>query len=138
LTATKLENLDAITDFPFEPVQHLGRETGKRLLVQVVGLGKVGEAQVHVLRKLSCQVYGYDPLLEEVPIEDITFSADKPFTECDIVFICTMESQVENVIRNMAASGQGLTVIKSSVVPKITKTLMAKSGLHISHNPEFF
>jgi len=138
LNATRLENPEVMISFPHESAQQVYKETGWRLLVQIIGLGIVGEAQAHVFRKLGCDVYGYDPFLKEAPIEDITFSANKPFAECDITFICTMESQVENVVKELKASGySGLIVIKSSVVPKTTKTLMAKYGLHICHNPEF-
>lgn len=138
LYATVLEIPNAKVNFTLEPVRDTYRETGWRPLVQIIGLGTVGEAQAHVFRKLGYDVYGYDPLLKETPIEDITFSATKPFVECDITFICTMESKVENVVRNLKASRyMGLIVIKSSVVPKTTKTLMAKYGLHICHNPEF-
>ncbi len=138
LHAAKLENPDAMIHFTPEPIRDTYRETGWRPLVQIIGLGTVGEAQAHVFRKLGYDVYGYDPLLKEAPIEDITFSATKPFVECDITFICTMENKVENVVKNLKASRyMGLIVIKSSVVPKTTKTLMAKYGLHICHNPEF-
>jgi len=49
-----------------------------------------------------------------------------------------MESQVENLVKQLKTLGyEGLIVIKSSVVPKTTKTLTEKYGLHICHNPEF-
>ncbi len=109
-----------------------------KLQTQVIGLGVVGIAQAHVLNKLGCEVYGYDPLLKGAPESHITFSANQPFVGCDITFICTREDQVENVVKLLTTSRQkGLIVIKSSVVPKTTKTLMAKHGVHICHNPEF-
>ncbi len=138
LNATKLENPDVMINFPLAPVLNIYRETGWKPIVQIIGLGTVGVAQAHVFRKLGCNVYGHDPLLKKAPIEDITFSANKPFAQCDITFICTMERKVENVVKNLKASNyRGLIVIKSSVVPKTTKTLMAKYGLHICHSPEF-
>lgn len=138
MKATKLEHSDVMINFSLEPVQDIYSETGKRPLVQIIGLGTVGEAQAHVLRKLGCEVCGYDPFLKEAPINNITFSANKTFAESNIAFICTMESQVEHVVKQLKTSGyKGLIVIKSSVVPKTTKTLMAKYGLHICHNPEF-
>jgi nucleotide sugar dehydrogenase len=138
LNATKLENPDVVLDSPLESVQRIYSEIGWRPLVQIIGLGVVGEAQAHVFRELGCDVYGYDPFLKEAPVEDVTFSANKPFIECDVTFICTMENQVENVVKELKDSGyRGLIVIKSSVVPKTTVTLMEKYGLHICHSPEF-
>ena len=138
LNTAKLENPVVMTEFSPEPVCGVYREIGWRPLVQIIGLGTVGEAQAHVFRKLGCNVCVYDPFLNEAPFEDIAFSANRPFSECDITFICTMENQVENVVKELKVSGySGLIVIKSSVVPRTTKTLMAKYGFHICHNPEF-
>ena len=138
MKTTMLEQSDVMIDFSLEPVHHIYSETGESPLVQIIGLGTVGEAQAHVLKKLGCEVCGYDPFLKEAPTSNINFSANKIFAESNITFICTMESQVENVVRQLKTSGyKGLIVIKSSVVPETTKTLMAKYGLHICHNPEF-
>jgi nucleotide sugar dehydrogenase len=138
LNAVTLENLDRMIGFPLEPIQHVYRENRWQPLIQIIGLGTVGEAQAYVFRKLGCDVCGYDPFLKGPPFEDMSFSSNKPFAESDITFICTMESQVEDVVKELKALGyMGLIVIKSSVVPKTTKFLMLKYGLHICHNPEF-
>jgi len=136
-TTTIVEDSDAMIDLPLELAPEICIETGEHLLVQVIGLGTVGTAQAHVLEKLGCDVYGYD-LFKKAPLNQITFSANNPSTECDITFICTMEDQVENVVQRLKTTGyKGLIVIKSSVTPMTTKTLMAKYGLHICHSPEF-
>jgi UDPglucose 6-dehydrogenase len=133
-----LEDYRVIANLPIEPDLEIYIETGDRPLVQVIGLGTVGKAQANVLKKLGCDVFGYDPLLRKAPAKYITFSAADPFSDCDITFICTLEDQVENAVRQLKKCGyKGLIVIKSSVVPKTTKTLMTKYDLHICHNPEF-
>jgi UDP-glucose 6-dehydrogenase len=138
LNATELEELDVIIDVVPESVQKIPSKTLVRPSIQVIGLGTVGVVHARVLENLGCDVYGYDPFLKETPANCVTFSANAPFLDCSITFICTMECQVEDAVRKLAASGyEGLIVIKSSVVPKTTETLMAKYGVHICHNPEF-
>jgi len=133
-----MEGSDVMVNLSFEPSLDIYVEFGEQPLVQVIGLGTVGLAQAHILNRLGCRVYGFDPLVKEAPADYVTFSTNQPFTDCDITFICTMEGQVENAVKQLATSGyKGLVVIKSSVLPKTTRTLMAKYGLHICHNPEF-
>jgi len=127
-----------MVNLTFEPSLDIYVEFGEQPRVQVIGLGTVGLAQAQILNRLGCRVYGFDPLINEAPADYVTFSTNRPFTDSDITFICTMEGQVENAVKQLSASGyKGLVVIKSSVLPKTTSTLMAKYGLHICHNPEF-
>ncbi len=49
MKATKLEHSDVMVNFSLEPVQDIYSETGERPLVQIIGLGTVGEAQAHQL-----------------------------------------------------------------------------------------
>jgi UDPglucose 6-dehydrogenase len=133
-----MEDSGVMVNLTFEPSLDIYVEFGEQPRVQVIGLGTVGLAQAQILNRLGCRIYGFDPSVKEAPSNYVTFSANQPFTDNDITFICTMEGQVENAVKQLATSGyKGLTVIKSSVLPKTTRTLMAKYGLHICHNPEF-
>lgn len=106
--------------------------------VQIVGLGVVGQAQAHLMKELGHEVTGYDikpvksPYLEGVQVsQSITNNAD-------LTFICPPENAVPGVMHNLVESRvHNPYVIKSTVPPGTTETLMKKYGVHICHNPEF-
>ena len=97
--------------------------------IGIVGYGMVGKAQEYLAKELG----------HEVLVTDITFSSDidKDVSECDIVFICTPERFIDEVISHHIENDKGLLVIKSTVPIGTTKELMEKYKIHICHNPEF-
>ena len=56
----------------------------------------------------------------------------------DISFICTPETVSEQALKNLVNENvKGVYVIKSTVPPGTTVSLMEKYNVHICHNPEF-
>jgi UDPglucose 6-dehydrogenase len=56
----------------------------------------------------------------------------------DFTFVCTPEGGVPAVIDDLISNEvEGLIVIKSTVPPGTTKSLVDKYNVHICHNPEF-
>jgi nucleotide sugar dehydrogenase len=107
------------------------------LKIQVIGLGVVGSAQVHLLNRLKHNVYAYDPFLKLKPDLEVVHESEMK-KDVDITFICTPEDNVEATIRKLVNKKvSGLYVIKSSVPPGTTKFLRKKYDIHICHNPEF-
>jgi nucleotide sugar dehydrogenase len=91
-------------------------------------------ATAHLLRKLGHEVLGFDIIPKPFPYGELV---EKPKSS-DVIFICTGERVVEDVIRDLVYNNvPGLYVIRSTTPPNMTKKLMKKYGIHICHNPEF-
>jgi nucleotide sugar dehydrogenase len=104
--------------------------------IQIIGLGTVGRAQVHLMEALGHKVYGYDvnhPL--DLPPR---LNLKKPKRGVDLTFICTNEDSLEAVMQALKdCSVDGLYVIKSTTIPGTTEKLAKNFDVHICHNPEF-
>jgi len=103
--------------------------------IQIIGLGIVGTAQACLSQKLGHDVIGYD-------IRHISSSYckvnDNIVKDTDIIFICTPESVVENVIRSLVdIDYNGIIAVRSTVPIGTIKYLSEKFDVHICHNPEF-
>lgn len=99
--------------------------------IQIIGLGIVGTAQAYLAKKLGHEVFGYD-----IALKEHSYCKVADIQDADITFICTPETIVEDVIKEVQES-KGLTVIKSTVPVGTTKTLAKKYDMYICHNPEF-
>jgi len=104
--------------------------------VGVVGLGVVGSAQAYLMNKLGYEIIGYDITNRELDYVEPT-SDLSAMRSCDVVFVCTPDDAVPEVVDGLVAHGVDFIVIKSTVPPKTTVNLMRKYGVHICHNPEF-
>ncbi len=103
--------------------------------IQIIGVGVVGSAQAHLASTLGHEVLGFDPGKTESPYAKMVKELDK---RADLTFICTPEAFADSMIlRLIRENVKGLYVIKSTVPPGTTKSLMAEHGIHICHNPEF-
>jgi len=103
--------------------------------VQIAGLGVVGKAQAHLMRKLGHTVTGYD--VQSVNFPEIRVT-DEPVKDADLTFICPPEKAVPGVLDYLVKSKvHNPYVIKSTIPPGTSQTLMQEYGVHICHNPEF-
>jgi UDPglucose 6-dehydrogenase len=103
--------------------------------VQIVGVGVVGSSQAYLMFNLGHEVLGYDH-------HKTSFEYARMLPEIaknvDITFICTPEGYVPGVVQDLVDKQVGgLIVIKSTVPPGTTRSLMNKYNAHICHNPEF-
>lgn len=106
--------------------------------IQVIGLGTVGLAQCFLAERLGHKVFGYDIVPKNPPSIVCVELVNEPKSDVDLTFICTPESEVENVVVDLQKNRvSGLYVIKSTVSPGATENLARKYELHICHNPEF-
>jgi UDPglucose 6-dehydrogenase len=103
--------------------------------IQIVGVGVVGGAQAYLASKLGHEVFGFDQKLSDFPHARMVKELEK---DVDLTFICTPESAAPEVVNKLVtAKVKGLYVMKSTVPPKTTQSLMEKHEIHICHNPEF-
>jgi nucleotide sugar dehydrogenase len=103
--------------------------------IQIAGLGVVGKAQAHLMKKLGHKVTGYDVKPVNFPEIQIT---DEPVVDADLTFICPPEKAVPSVLDYLVKSKvHNPYVIKSTIPPGTSQTLMQEYGVHICHNPEF-
>jgi nucleotide sugar dehydrogenase len=103
--------------------------------VQIAGLGVVGKAQAHLMRKLGHTVTGYDVKPVNFPEIQVT---SEPVRDADLTFICPPEKAVPGVLDYLVKSKvHNPYVIKSTIPPGTSQTLMQEYGVHICHNPEF-
>jgi nucleotide sugar dehydrogenase len=103
--------------------------------VQIAGLGVVGKAQAHLMRKLGHTVTGYDVIPVNFPEIQVT---NEPVRDADLTFICPPEKAVPGVLDYLVKSKvHNPYVIKSTIPPGTSQTLMQEYGVHICHNPEF-
>jgi len=103
--------------------------------IQVVGVGVVGSAQAYLAKTLGHEVFGYD---RRGSTADFYRSVRSPEVNVDVTFVCTPEAAVSEVVGDLFGKGvKGLYVIKSTVPPGTTQSLMERHGGHICHNPEF-
>jgi nucleotide sugar dehydrogenase len=103
--------------------------------VQIAGLGVVGKAQAHLMRKMGHTVTGYDVKPVSFPEIQVT---NEPVVDADLTFICPPEKAVPGVLDYLVKSKvHNPYVIKSTIPPGTSQTLMQEYGVHICHNPEF-
>jgi UDPglucose 6-dehydrogenase len=102
--------------------------------IQIIGLGTVGEATAYLFNKLGYEVLGYDIETKKSHYAKIL---EVP-TNADLTFICTPEKAVATVIEMlMDYKVEPPYVIRSTVKPGTTESLMKKYRIHLIHNPEF-
>jgi UDPglucose 6-dehydrogenase len=103
--------------------------------IQIIGVGVVGSSQAYLASHLGNEVVGVDRSKTSFEYARIV---REPEQDADITFITTPEAAVEEVIANLVKKQvKGILVIKSTVSPTTTRTLMDRHGIHICHNPEF-
>lgn len=103
--------------------------------IQIVGVGVVGEAQAYLASQLGHQVFGFDPRKQTCSHATMVSRLQ---TDVDITFICVPELEAERVVQQLVDENVGgLYVMKSSVPPGTTRSLMDKHRIHMCHNPEF-
>ncbi len=103
--------------------------------VQIVGVGVVGGAQAYLASKLGHEVLGVD---RGRPTSEYARMVPEMERDVDVTFICTQEAYVPGVVADLVERQvKGLYVIKSTVPPGTTRSLMEKYRIHICHNPEF-
>ncbi len=103
--------------------------------IQVIGVGVVGSSQAYLLSKLGHQVLGYDHHRTSFEYATMTKEISK---DVDLTFICVPEAFVPGVVKDLVSQKVGgLYVIKSTVPPGTTETMMKTYNIHICHNPEF-
>jgi nucleotide sugar dehydrogenase len=107
----------------------------KPMKIQIVGVGVVGGAQAYLASQLGHEVLGVDRGRSTSEHARMVKEMEQ---DVDITFICTQEAVVPEVIADLVYRRvKGLYVIKSSVPPGTTSSLMEKFSIHICHNPEF-
>lgn len=107
----------------------------RNMRIQIIGLGTVGVATAYLFSKLAHEVFGYDIKRVKNVYAKIL---KEPLTNIDITFICVNENDLEQVIKTLIDHGVPHPyVIRSTVKPGTTDTLMKKYGIHLIHNPEF-
>lgn len=109
------------------------KEKREKMKIGIIGLGIVGTAQAYLSQNLGHEVYGCDIVVKKHRYCEVV----KDYIDADIIFICTPEAVVEDVVKKLTEENTGLFVIKSTVPVGTTKTLAEKYDVHISHNPEF-
>lgn len=109
--------------------------------VGIIGLGMVGSAVQHGMKRIGRRVTGYDIKQQNTSLTDVL--------PCDIIFVCVPTpsredgscdtSIVEGVVSELAKAGyKGLVTIKSTVEPGTTDKLAKKyPGLRLAFCPEF-
>ncbi len=103
--------------------------------IQIVGVGVVGGAQAYLASKLGHEVVGVD---RGRPTSEYARMVKEMERDVDVTFICTQEAYVSGVVADLVQREvKGLYVIKSTVPPGTTRSLMEKYHIHICHNPEF-
>jgi len=110
--------------------------------ILVIGAGTVGMATGKGFLRFGHDVTFYDVSdvrRKELVTQDYRVS-ETLVDDADIIFICTPETVVENVIDQLIHEQiQGLKVIRSTVLPGTTNRIATKTAAynHICHNPEF-
>jgi nucleotide sugar dehydrogenase len=103
--------------------------------IQIVGVGVVGSSQAYLLFNLGHEVVGYDHHKTSFEYAKMLPDVEK---NVDITFVCTPEAYVPGVVQDLVVKQvKGLIVIKSTVPPGTTRSLIDKFKIHICHNPEF-
>lgn len=98
--------------------------------IGIVGMGTVGKATSNLFKQLGHRVLSHDITHQS---EKAEFTAICRYSE--IVFICTHEQVVKEVLERLSAEGyrdQGIKVIRSTTVPS-----MVNYEGRMAHNPEF-
>lgn len=113
--------------------------------ILIVGCGTVGMATGKGFLRFGHSVMFHDKSqvrLDELKAMGFSISLRKiGIPTCsDVIFICTPEDAVEQVIDEIVEKRvEGLKVIRSTVPPTTTRRLEVKTAMHnhICHNPEF-
>jgi UDPglucose 6-dehydrogenase len=108
------------------------------MFVQIIGAGTVGLATGEGLERLGHYISYYDinkNKLDEMKGKgyNTSFTINK---SSDVTFICVPEWEVYNVIEKIHKINN-IIVIRSTVEPGTTESLMKEFKCHIIHNPEF-
>jgi len=112
------------------------------LKLLLVGVGTVGGATGLGFLRLGHDVTFYDVLdAKRIELRKQGYKvSDTLDFNADVIFICTPESRVEEVVDQLTSHKvQGLKVIRSTVPPGTTRKLQTESATynHVCHNPEF-
>jgi len=108
------------------------------LKVLIVGCGIVGMTTGEGLKRFGHDVFFYDVNETRVAeLETQGYTTVSSPIDSDLLIVCTPEDTVEDVVRDIEESAEGLIVIRSTVIPGTTKKLMEIFDRHICHNPEF-
>jgi GDP-mannose 6-dehydrogenase len=103
--------------------------------IQIVGVGVVGTAQAYLASRFGHEVVGFDRSKTKSDYARMVKELER---DVDLTFVCVPEAAAGTMVGELADKGvKGLYVIKSTVPPSTTQTLMDRHGIHICHNPEF-
>lgn len=107
--------------------------------IQIIGVGIVGKSHAYLTQKLKHEVTGYDIKSDYNPYcFDYELCMSDSIENADITFICTPESEIENIVLSLIdMDHKGLIVIRSTLPIGLTNHLMEKFDVHICHNPDF-
>jgi len=109
--------------------------------IQIVGAGTVGMATGKGFLRFGHDVTFCDVSdVRRKELESEGYKVSERPVDADMIFICTPETVVENVLDQLIHERiQGLKVIRSTVLPGTTNRLATKTAAynHICHNPEF-
>jgi UDPglucose 6-dehydrogenase len=97
--------------------------------IGIIGVGNVGKANVKGFEKLGHTVLEHD-IKFNTKIQDIL--------DTEIIFICTHEDHVENIVKDLFLYNyKGVVAIRSTILPGTTDKLLKKNNLDICFVPEF-
>ena len=99
------------------------------MIIGVVGIGVVGKANVKGFKKLGHTVLEHD-VKYNTALRDVLTA--------EIIFICTPEDQVNNVVQDISLYDyKGVVAIRSTTTPGTTDELIKKHNIDICFVPEF-
>lgn len=105
--------------------------------ISVIGAGVVGTATADCFLRFGHSVTCVDMSAERLKaLRTEGFDVSEKTADADVHFICTPDSAVDDtlaLLRDVA----GLAVIRSTVAPGTTRSLMEKHSRHICFVPEF-
>jgi len=97
--------------------------------IGVIGLGVVGKANADGFKKLNHTVLIHDIKLN-TNIQDVL--------DTDVVFVCTQEDNVEQVVKDLFLYNyKGIVAIRSTIQPGTIDNLLERFTLPICYVPEF-
>jgi UDPglucose 6-dehydrogenase len=105
--------------------------------ITVTGMGVVGTATADCFRRFGHNICCLDIKSERLEeLRNDGFNVSHEPVDADVHFICTPETEVDEVLGRLRDVG-GLPVIRSSILPGTTRHLMEKYDIHICFCPEF-
>lgn len=97
--------------------------------IGVIGIGNVGKANVKGFLSLGHTVLEHD-IKYNTKIQDVL--------DTEIVFVCTHEKDVANVVKELNLfEYKGIVAVRSTILPGTTDTLLKQNNLDICFVPEF-